>query len=306
MIDYNGIIPYEMSDPMKIVDIRPTLASWPKRIWDWSELPEEFHPSIADWRSQGMEPGNVTYIPRVHQGGSDEEYATAWWKDEVMIQTSKDDEVETVVLKSGTVPSLVYEHQLLKCKIILPRKDGGTMEFGFQQVKEEQLRPVINLLLGRPGERPFPTDHPDHSFDWLLGKTLMYHPTILCYRFDDKINDNIWFKSSLRILPFIARRRPRPEYFFAVMDKGLVVIDRNFYRKRLFYFNWSDIDSIKIEPNQWRGGPGVNVVGKSGIVAQVPLIKDNIEPMSEFLYRVKKLGIRGVWIEDDISFLDKK
>ena len=291
---------------MKIVDIRPTLASWPKRIYEWHELPEEFHPSISGWRFQGMEPGNVTYIPRVHQGGRDEEYATAWWQDEVMIQISKNDDVETVVIKSGTVPAMVYEHQLLKCKIILPRKNGGELEFGFQQVKEDQLRPIINLLLGRPGENRFPTDHPDHSFDWMLGDTLMYHPSILCYRFDDKINDSVWFRSSLLVLPFIARRRPRPEYFFAAMDKGLVVIDRNFYRKRVFYFNWDDIKSIKMEPDQWRHGSGVNVVGKSGIVAKVPLIKDNIKPMADFLDRVKRMSIPRIDIQNDLELLEKK
>ncbi len=293
---------------MKIVDIRPTLASWPKRIYDWHELPKEFHAGISNWRFQGMEPGNVTYIPRVHYGSREAEYATAWWQDEVMIQTSQDDSVDVVVLKSGTVPALVYEHQLLKCKIIIPKENGGELEFGFQQVKEDQLRPVINILLGREGERPFPIDHPDHSFDWMLGDTLMYHPSILCYRFDDVIKDNVWFKSSLRVLPFIARRRPRPEYFFAAMDKGLVIIDRNFYRRRIFYFTWEDIKSIKMEPNQWRHGPGVNVVGKSGIVAQVPLIKDNIPKMIEFMdsIKAKALGYR-IDISYDLSLLaDRK
>lgn len=291
---------------MKIVDIRPTLASWPKRIYEWHELPEQFHPAISKWRFHGMEPGNVTYIPAVFRGSSEAEYATAWWNDQVMIQISKYDSVETVVIDAGTVPSLVYEHQLLKCKIIIPRKNGGELEFGFQQVKEDQLRPIINLLLGRPGERPFPIDHPNHSFDWMLGDTLMYHPSILCYRFDDEIRENIWFRSSLLVLPFIARRRPRPEYFFAIMDKGLVVIDRNFYRKRVFYFNWSDIKSIKMEPNQWRHGPGVNVVGKSGIVAQVPLLKDNIVPMANFLDKVKALGMREIDIQYNLDLLIKK
>lgn len=291
---------------MKIVDIRPTLASWPKRIYEWEELPEEFRPAIADWREQGMESGNVTYIPAVSLGGSEAEYATAWWKDEVMIQTSLDNSVETVVLKSGTIPAMVYEHQLLKCRIIIPKKNGGELEFSFQQVKEDQLRPIINLLLGRAGEQPFPIDHPDHSFDWMLGKTLMYHPSILCYRFDDTIRDHIWFKTSIMVLPFLARRRPRPEYFFAVMDKGLVVIDRNFYRKRVFYFNWQDIASIKMEPRQWRHGSGITVTGKSGIIAKVPLIKENISPVAEFLDRLKTLNHPEIEIQNDTSLLVSK
>lgn len=291
---------------MKIVDIRPTLASWPKRIYEWHELPEEFHPAIDSWRKQGMKPGNVTYIPAVSLGGRDAEYATAWWKDDVMVQTSLNDSVDAVVIKSGTVPALVYEHQLLKCKLIIPQKNGRELEFGFQQVKEDQLRPVINLLLGKSSELPFPADHPDHSFDWMLGKTLMYHPSILCYRFDDEIKDHLWFKTSVMVLPFLARRKPRPEYFFAVMNKGLVVIDRNFYRKRVYYFNWSDIASIKMEPHQWRFGSGITVTGKSGIIARVPLIKDNIAQVAQFLDRLKTLNISGIEIQNDVELLTGK
>ena len=288
---------------MKIVDIRPTLASWPKRIYEWHELPEEFHPALARWRDAGMEPGNVTYIPPVHLGSSDPQFATAWFGDYAMIQTLQNDVVDIFAFKRGDIPALVYEHQTLKCKIIVPRVAGSELEFDYAQVKEDQLRPVISLLLGQPGERPYPIDHPDHSMDSLPNRTLMYHPSILCRRFDDNINDWVWFRSSLMVLPFIARRRPRPEYLFANMDRGFVVIDRNFYRRRVFYFTWEDIISIKMVPHQWRRGPGVVVTGKSGIVAEVPLIQDNIRVVAEYLEKVKALGIPNVEIECDIEGL---
>ena len=291
---------------MKIVDIRPTLASWPKRIYEWHELPEVFRPALEDWKKAGMEPGNVTYIPKVMQGKNDAEYATAWWQDQVMVQVYKEDALSVNVFTAGQVPSMMYEHQTLQCKVLLPLKDSGELEFGFAQVKEDQVRPVINLLLGQPADRPFPIDHPDHSMDWMIKQTLMYHPAIYCYRFDDKINDSVWFRSSLWVLPFIARRRPRPEYFFANMDRGLVVIDRNFYRRRIFYFTWEDIASIKMEPHQWKRGPGVNVVSKSGLTAQVPLLEENIKPVAEYLEKLKKLN-KGIEIVNDTAgLMDKK
>ena len=48
-------------------DRRPTLASWPRRIYSWNEVPARFRQSLEKWREEGLPPGNVTYIPKVHQ-----------------------------------------------------------------------------------------------------------------------------------------------------------------------------------------------------------------------------------------------
>lgn len=71
-------------------DRRPTLASWPKRIYDWEELPERFRPALEVWRAQGLPPGNVTYIPKVHQYKKGVEYVTAWLGEEVLLLTGGD------------------------------------------------------------------------------------------------------------------------------------------------------------------------------------------------------------------------
>ena len=63
---------------MKLVeDRRPTLASWPKRIYQWAELPQLFRPALEEWRGEGLPPGNVTYIPQVRQGVGEEEHAVS-------------------------------------------------------------------------------------------------------------------------------------------------------------------------------------------------------------------------------------
>ena len=35
-------------------DGRPTLASWPRRIYDWPELPARFGPALDSWRMRGL------------------------------------------------------------------------------------------------------------------------------------------------------------------------------------------------------------------------------------------------------------
>ena len=61
-----------------------------------------------------------------------------------------------------------------------------------------------------------------------------------------------------------------------------------------------------MEPHQWKRGPGVNVVSKSGLVAQVPLLEENIKPVAEYLEKLKKLN-KGIEIVNDTAGLtDKK
>lgn len=60
-------------------DGRPTLASWPRRIYDWPELPARFGPALDSWRMRGLPPEHVTYIPETcTQHVSGMEYLTAW------------------------------------------------------------------------------------------------------------------------------------------------------------------------------------------------------------------------------------
>ena len=40
-------------------DGRPTLASWPRRIYDWPELPARFGPALDSWRMRGLPPEHV-------------------------------------------------------------------------------------------------------------------------------------------------------------------------------------------------------------------------------------------------------
>ena len=72
-----------------LFDRRPTLASWPKRIYAWPELPEQFQSALARWKDQGLPPGNATYIPRVNQYANSPEFATAWLGKQVLIQESR-------------------------------------------------------------------------------------------------------------------------------------------------------------------------------------------------------------------------
>ena len=144
-------------------DRRPTLASWPKRIYDWAELPERFRPYLEDWRAQGLPPGNVTYIPKVHQYKRGMEYVTAWRGEEVLLLAGGEQGVESTLVRPGDAARVTYTIQLLKCSVEVLLGRGGenvTVGFSYNRTKEDQLFPVLNLLLGNPPDYQPRLTHP--------------------------------------------------------------------------------------------------------------------------------------------------
>lgn len=239
-------------------DRRPTLASWPKRIYDWAELPERFRPCLEGWRAQGLPPGNVTYIPKVHQYKKGMEYVTAWLGEEVLLLAGGDQGVESTLIRSGDVARMSYTIQLLKCsvEILLDRdREAVTAGFSYNRTKEDQLFPVLNLLLGNePDHRPR-TSHPaDPALEQLQADSYaMYNDAKLCYRFGDAIRDSLWLPG--RSYGLQAFRKQKPEYFVGKLDRGVAVFHTDFYARRTVYLTWDRLKSVTVEETVFPG-PG--------------------------------------------------
>ena len=106
-------------------DRRPTLASWPKRMYDWSEVPPAFQPALTDWDAAGMPPGNITLIPRIHQYSGAPEYVTAWCGNEVCIQRMAGGKLDVWRIRPGDVAQVGYSVQLIKCTVTVWLEAGA-------------------------------------------------------------------------------------------------------------------------------------------------------------------------------------
>lgn len=211
-------------------DRRPTLASWPKRMYDWNEVPPAFQPALTDWDAAGMPPGNITLIPRIHQYSGAPEYVTAWFGNQVCIQRMADGKLDVWRIRPGDVVQVGYSIQLIKCTVTVWLKDGGCTGFSFNKTKEDQLYPVLSLLLGQPADRQPPQRHPDSPvFDRLRQESYaMYYTSLLAYRFGGEIRDHLFLRGKNRNFLYILQRRPDPECFCAVTDAGPVCIITDF------------------------------------------------------------------------------
>lgn len=230
-------------------DRRPTLASWPKRMYDWSEVPPRFQPALAGWNAAGMQPGNITLIPRVHQYSGAPEYVTAWFGSEVCLQRLADDKLDVWRIRSGDVAQVGYSIQLIKCTVTVWLKDGTCTEFSYNKTKEDQLYPVLSLLLGQAANRRPPLQHPDiPAFARLRQESYaMYYTALLTYRFGDRILDHLFLQGKNRNFLYLLQRRPDPECFCAMTDAGLVCIITDFYGTSVLYVPNSSHGALKVK-----------------------------------------------------------
>lgn len=235
-------------------DRRPTLASWPKRMYDWSEVPPPFQPALADWNAAGMPPGNITLIPRVHQYSCAPEYVTAWFGGEVCLQRLADGKLDVWSIRPGDVAQVGYSVQLIKCTVTVWLKDGSRTGFSYNKTKEDQLYPVLSLLLGQPADRRPPPRHPDTpAFDRLRQESYaMYYTSLLAYRFGERILDQLFLRGKNRNFLYILQRRPDPECFCAITDAGPVCITTDFYGTSVLYLPASSRCALWVKP-QLRG-----------------------------------------------------
>lgn len=240
-------------------DSRPTLASWPKRIYEWNEIPTLFQPTLTSWRAMGMPPGNVTFIPRIHQYSGAPEFATAWFGDQVCLQRLADGKLEVWHIHPGDVVQVRYQIQLLKCTVTLLLKDGAQPSFSYNKTKEEQLYPILSLLLGKPADYQPPLQHPETPALKQLqtDSFAMHYTALLTYRFGDQIMDHLFLRGKNRNLLYLLQRRPDPECFCAVTDAGPVLITNDYYGTSVLYLPKAYPSFLQVKPLSRGKGNGL-------------------------------------------------
>lgn len=267
-------------------DRRPTLASWPRRIYDWAELPPPFRPALEGWIAQGLPPGHVTYIPQVRQGSGGPEYATAWRGREVLVQTLRAGRAEARLLGPGDVAQVRYQVRLLRCDVTALPRGGPPVSFFYNKTKEDQLLPVLNLLLGAPPDFAPPARPDTPAWARLRAESYaMYFTSLLCERLGGAVRDFWWFRGRSRSLLYLLRKMPDPEYFLAATDRGLAVLETDFYGTRAACLPWAE---VQISP-PGEDGETLAIAAAHGPGVTLPLLPGQAAEARAFLRRLTTL-----------------
>ena len=267
-----------------LFDRRPTLASWPKRIYAWSELPEQFQCALARWKDQGLPPGNVTYIPRVNQYANSPEFATAWLGEEVLIQESWGGDLRCLQFHGAEAALVDYYVQLLRCTVTISLdgdRSGQQCCFSYNKTKEDQLLPILNLALGASADHVPRPQHPDTPAlrGLLRDSYAMYNLSKLCYRFGEEIQDFLWLVGRNRGLARL--NRSRPESFIARTERGLAWLQKDFYGTRMLTVPWDRHPRFEIEVSGSRSA--LCLFASSGAVSRWELLPEHRARAEAFL-----------------------
>lgn len=273
-------------------DGRPTLASWPRRIYDWPELPARFGPALDSWRMRGLPPEHVTYIPKLHQHVSGMEYLAAWLGEEVLLLCDDGDgHLERTLVRRGEVTELTYGVRLLACSAAVALRQDHVqkqVDFRYNKTKEDVLLPVLNLLLGNPPDfRPRQAHPPTEALERLREDSFaMYHMAKLCYRFGEEIRDSLWLQG--RSYGAALRRRQKPEYFLAKMDRGVVGLRMDFYGVEAVYLAWDRLAGTEMRRAGPRGRATLVLEAEYGADFAVPLLPEQQERAEAFAVRLSE------------------
>lgn len=266
-------------------DNRPTLASWPKQIFAWEELPQPYHSAVRPWVEDGMPLEQILYIPRVHQNKLTEpQWVTAWHKNQVLILTDDGrSPLDVQVLAAGDLRALQRDTRLLACTVTLRLTGGRTVRFGYNKTKEEQVVPILNLLLGQqPDYLPVPGFHQCAGLAPLEKESFaMFHTAKLAYRLGEDAPFYFWARGQQKSRFF--RQKEDPESFAAPLEKGLCLILTDFYGTTAHYLPWAQMDALEADAQ------GLHAVLRGGETLTLPLLPSQLPQALDFCQRVQEL-----------------
>ncbi|WP_156136366.1 hypothetical protein [Candidatus Soleaferrea massiliensis] len=231
------------------------LQSWPKRIYQLTDLPEIYLPYLQDWLQKGMPVKHLTYIPREEALSGQPEYVLCWLQDEVMLLKTDfiGRKVKQVILSPDRIIRVDYSVSLLNCQVTLTYKEGDEVlqeQFQYNKVKEEHIVPILNILLkNQPFYEMNVYTNENSTCQYLSAYSYaMFNSSKLAYRLDSNMECYYWDKKQMKYIhQTSAKRKAVPEYFIGAMDKGIALIFSGVYDVKTIYLLWKNIRDIEIE-----------------------------------------------------------
>lgn len=147
---------------------------------------------------------------------------------------------------------------------------------------------MLNLLLGNPPDfRPRQAHPPTEALERLREDSFaMYHMAKLCYRFGEEIRDSLWLRG--RSYGAALRRRQKPEYFLAKMDRGVVGLRMDFYGVEAVYLAWDRLAGTEMRRAGPRGRATLVLEAEYGADFAVPLLPEQQERAEAFAVRLSE------------------
>ncbi|WP_040196361.1 hypothetical protein [Candidatus Soleaferrea massiliensis] len=231
-----------------MIDTRPTAASWPKRIFELSDVPERFLPALRPWLDRGLEPAQMIFVPRVQHWLTviPESLLFRFEQEVVFVERGGED---VLVIEQKDVLVVRHYMELLKCQMsILYRQDGEIRRksLSYSRMSDDLMVEIYNTLLGNPPEyAPNLFLHDNTACERLFTESyMMYNFGKLCYRLSDHVESFFWQRRKKQGLSKFMKSKADPENLVVCMTDGISMVNADFYGFEAVHLPWKSVQDV--------------------------------------------------------------
>lgn len=273
----------------EIIDTRPTHATWPKRVFALSDLPSCYLTFLNPFLKKGLTVEQMIFIPRLQRVLTViPEGILFWLEDQVVFLTRAGDHIRTEIIHRNDVLLVREFIELLNCQLSIAYRQDGEIRFkvfNYNRMAEDLIYPVYNTLLGNePDYAPNVFLNPNTACERLFTESyMMFNFGKLCYRLCDHVKDFYWQRLPKQGFSRFMKSKADPENLIVRMDKGISIVNSNFYGFEAVYLLQKSIESISLE--QKTESTVLTIKTKANKNYSFPIAASKLEEAKEFYIR---------------------
>ena len=211
-----------------IVDPRPTAADFPRRIWTKEEIPPEYNPFLKPHTVQGIELGQLLFVPKPPYRSQLREYMLGHFgKSLVYLEKQEDNSVRKYMINREEICCLRSSEDLLIGEICIYWKQKDEIQkilICFNRSRKELFEPFLDWLTDSP-KSPGPCElmkETPHTEKLKNDYFVLYNYSEAAYRFGISCGYWRWWK--LGNVKLWRKKRDEPAVLYCCMERGDVVI----------------------------------------------------------------------------------
>lgn len=232
----------------------PTMATWPRRAADLSEIPELYRPELEPWLERRAD-ARLLFIPLFDKRtGNRPEYTAAWDKNTLLLLVRRPEgTLIRTEIQQQAILQVRYFRSILDCNGTVAYRDGDAVKnaaFHFNYSTEKEFVPIFNMLLGQPDDHAANIlDHENSACIALRDENYpLYNFGRLVYRMDNVLQDYFWTHHEYKE-KWYAREIMKTDYLVAAMGRGLAAMSfqTNRNHQACHYIPWNHLQRLILD-----------------------------------------------------------
>ncbi len=216
-----------MSDAKLILDKRPTMAEWPVRIWERSEIAAVFDEQVSEWTGQDFAKYQFVYAPKRRTDAHSFSYLFGYGNHTVFYMRESDDHVivQAEKINRDHITSVTMKRELLHTEMLVhyqENEEEKELYFPYVPAVYYLYDPFLNWMLKLPTNfTPALAERHSPRPQKLYGDSLvMYNYSLGAYRLGNGFSDYS-YRSVQQRSKWMPWKKDLEEWLEVSMERGM-------------------------------------------------------------------------------------